>query len=87
MDIGTGAWYTNFQFAPSYSKGSAPYGWWTWRSAGVRIDDTIVNYQSDGSAVQAATFFGSWGSGTDGNSYFAYYRAAAWNVYNGAQNA
>ncbi|GAA4503453.1 peptidase [Actinoallomurus oryzae] len=171
MDISTGAWYTNFQFAPSYNKGSAPYGWWTWRSAGVRTDDTspggdnafivlnsggnggarvqdavggsgigfnwstnnyahaigipagvdyavwcegapvdsynggvhipncqglsggasggpfIVNYQSDGSAVQTATFFGSWGSGTDGNSYFAYYRDAAWNVYNGAQNA
>lgn len=34
MDISTGAWYTNFQFAPSYNKGSAPYGWWTWRSAG-----------------------------------------------------
>ncbi|MFB9833548.1 hypothetical protein [Actinoallomurus acaciae] len=171
MDIDTGAWYTNFQFAPSYNKGSAPYGWWTWRSAGVRIDDTspggdnafivlntggnsgahvqdavggsgigfnwatnnyahaigipasvdyavwcegtavdsynggvhipncqglsggasggpfIFNYQSDGSAVQTATFFGSWGSGTDGNSYFAYYRDAAYSVYNGAQNA
>ncbi|MEV0407663.1 hypothetical protein [Actinoallomurus sp. NPDC050550] len=171
MDISTGAWYNNFQFAPDYNKGNAPYGWWTWRSAGVRVDDTspggdnafivlntggnsgmhvqgavgssgigfnwstnnyahaigipasvdyavwcegtptdsynggvhipncqglsggasggpfIFNYQSDGSAVQTASFFGSWGSGSDGNSYFAYYRDAAWNVYNGAQNA
>lgn len=42
----------------------------------------IVNYQGDGSAMQTASFFGSWG-----DSYFAYYRDAAWQVYNGAQNA
>jgi hypothetical protein len=27
-------------------------------------------------------YFGSWG-----DSYFAYYRDVAWQVYNGAQNA
>ncbi|MCP2168548.1 hypothetical protein [Goodfellowiella coeruleoviolacea] len=43
----------------------------------------IVNYQAgDGSAMQTASFFGSWG-----DSYFAYYRDAAYQVYNGAQNA
>ena len=42
----------------------------------------IVNYQGDGSAMQTASFFGSWG-----DSYFAYYRDAALSVYNGAQNA
>jgi hypothetical protein len=42
----------------------------------------IVNYQSDGTAMQTASFFGSWG-----DSYFAYYRDAAYQVYNGAQNA
>ena len=42
----------------------------------------IVDYQGDGSAVQTASYFGSWG-----DSYFAYYRDAAWQVYNGAQNA
>jgi hypothetical protein len=166
MDIGTGQTYDNFRFAPSYNQGSAPYGWWNWRSMGWRIDDTspggdnafivlstggdnnqhvqdvvggsgigfnwgtdnyahglgipadkdyavwcegqpydgpqggvqipncvglsggasggafIVNYQGDGSAVQTASYFGSWG-----DSYFAYYRDAAWQVYNGAQNA
>lgn len=172
MDISTGTWYQNFQFAPDYDNGSTPYGWWSWRSAGVRVDDTspggdnafivlatggnnnahvqdaigsagigfnfalasyawalgipgdknyavwcqgvpvwsynggvhipncwgldggssggpyIVDYNSsDGSAYQTATFFGSWGSGTDGNSYFAYYGDAALDVYNGAQNA
>lgn len=172
MDISTGTWYQNFQFAPDYNNGSTPYGWWTWRSAGVRVDDTspggdnafivlntggnnnqhiqdaigssgigfnlalasyawalgipgdknyavwcqgapawsynggvhipnclglnggasggpyIVNYNSsDGSAYQTASFFGSWGSSNDGNSYFAYYGNAAENVYNGAQNA
>lgn len=171
MDIATGTWFTDFQFAPSYDRGNAPYGWWTWRSAGVRVDDTspggdnafivlnaggnggahvqdaigssgigfnvstnnyahaigipanldyavwcegtpvdsynggvhipdcqglsggasggpfIFDYASDGSAMQTATFFGSWGSGTDGNSYFAYYRDASLDVYNGAQNA
>ena len=172
MDISTGAWYQNFQFAPDYNNGSTPYGWWTWRSAGVRVDDTspggdnafvvlatggnnnqhiqdaiggsgigfnfalasyawalgipgdknyavwcqgapawsynggvhipdclglnggasggpyIVDYNSsDGSAYQTASFFGSWGSGTDGNSYFAYYGNAAEEIYNGAQNA
>jgi hypothetical protein len=172
MDISTGTWYQNFQFAPDYDNGSAPYGWWAWRSAGVRVDDTspggdnafivlstggngnahiqdaigssgigfnfalagyawalgipgdknyavwcqgvpassynggvhipncwgldggssggpyIVDYNSaDGSAFQTASFFGSWGSSTDGNSYFAYYGNAAEDVYNGAQNA
>ena len=172
MDISTGTWYQNFQFAPDYNNGSTPYGWWTWRSAGVRVDDTspggdnsfivlntggnnnqhiqdaigsagigfnfalgsyawalgipgdknyavwcqgapawsynggthipnclgldggssggpyIVDYNSaDGSAYQTASFFGSWGSGSDGNSYFAYYGNAAEDVYNGAQNA
>ncbi len=171
MDIATGTWFTDFQFAPSYDRGNAPYGWWTWRSAGVRVDDTspggdnafivlnsggnsgahiqdaigssgigfnfstnnyahaiglpanldyavwcegtpvdsynggvhipncqglsggasggpfIFNYESDGSAMQTGSFFGSWGSGTDGNSYFAYYRDASLDVYNGAQNA
>ncbi|GIJ47399.1 peptidase [Virgisporangium aliadipatigenens] len=43
----------------------------------------IVNYQpSDGSAYQTASYFGSWG-----DSYFAYWRDVAWNIYNGAQNA
>lgn len=166
MDISTGQTYNNFRFAPSYSQGNAPYGWWNWRSMGWRIDDTspggdnafivlstggnnnrhvqdavgssgigfnfatnnyahgigipadkdyavwcegqpydgpqggvqipnciglsggasggafIVNYQGDGSAMQTASFFGSWG-----DSYFAYYRDAALQVYNGAQNA
>ena len=168
MDIATGQTFTNFRFAPAYNKGSAPYGWWNWRSMGWRVDDTspggdnafivlstggntnrhiqdvvggsglgfnwatnsyahaiglpasidyavwcegqpyngpangvqipncngmsggasggafIVNYNpADGSAVQTATFFGTWGT----DSYFAYYRDAAWQVYNGAQNA
>jgi len=166
MDIGTGQTYDNFRFAPSYSQGNAPYGWWNWRSMGWRVDDTspggdnafivlstggnnnshvqdamgssgigfnqpsnsyahgigipadkdyavwcegqpydgpqggvqipnciglsggasggafIVNYQGDGSAMQTGSFYGSWG-----DSYFAYYRDAAWQVYNGAQNA
>lgn len=165
-DVGSGRVYANFRFAPAYNRGNAPYGWWNWRSAGWRIDDTgpggdnafivlatggnsgghvqdavggsgigfnwgtgnyahaiglpgsvdyavwcegqpyngpsggvqipncnglsggasggsfIVNYQSDGSAVQTASYFGSWG-----DSYFAYYRDVAWSVYNGAQNA
>jgi hypothetical protein len=42
----------------------------------------VVNYQPDGSAVQTASFMGSWG-----DAYFAYYRDEAWQVYNGAQNA
>ena len=171
MDIATGTWFTDFQFAPGYDRGNAPNGWWTWRSAGVRVDDTspggdnafivlntggnggahvqdaigssgigfnystanyahaigipanldyavwcegtpvdsynggvhipncqglsggasggpfIFDYASDGSAMQTGSFFGSWGSGTDGDSYFAYYRDAALDVYNGAQNA
>jgi len=166
MDIGTGQTYNNFRFAPSYSQGTAPNGWWNWRSMGWRVDDTspggdnafivlstggnnnshvqdaigssgigfnqpsnsyahgigipadkdyavwcegqpydgpqggvqipnciglsggasggafIVNYQGDGSAMQTGSFFGSWG-----DSYFAYYRDAALQVYNGAQNA
>ncbi|WP_306210582.1 hypothetical protein [Actinoplanes sp. RD1] len=166
VDIATGKVFQNFRFAPAYNRGSAPYGWWTWRSAGWRIDDTgpggdnafivlnrggnanahvqdvvggsgigfnwatngyahaiglpgsvdyavwcegqpydgpsggvqirncvglsggasggsfIVNYQADGSAVQTASYFGSWG-----DAYFAYYRDVAWQVYNGAQNA
>jgi V8-like Glu-specific endopeptidase len=166
MDIGTGQTYSNFRFAPGYSQGNAPNGWWNWRSMGWRIDDTspggdnafivlstggnnnrhvqdaigssgigfnqpshnyahgigipadkdytvwcegqpydgpqggvqipncvglsggasggafIVDYQGDGSAMQTGSFFGSWG-----DSYFAYYRDAAWQVYNGAQNA
>jgi hypothetical protein len=166
MDIDSGKTYANFRFAPAYNRGNAPYGWWTWRSMGWRIDDRspggdnafivlsnggnanahvqdivggsglgfnwatnsyahaiglpasvdyavwcegqpydgpsggvqipncnglsggasggsfIVNYQSDGSAVQTASYFGSWG-----DSYFAYYRDVAWQVYNGAQNA
>ncbi|AGL20104.1 serine protease [Actinoplanes sp. N902-109] len=165
-DPAAGKVYQNFRFAPAYNKGNAPYGWWTWRSAGWRIDDTgpggdnaflvlnrggnanahvqdvvggsgigfnwatnsyahaiglpasvdyavwcegqpydgpsggvqirtcnglsggasggsfIVNYQSDGSAVQTASYFGSWG-----DAYWAYYRDAAWQVYNGASNA
>jgi hypothetical protein len=40
MDIGTGQTYSNFRFAPSYDRGSAPQGWWNWRSMGWRIDDT-----------------------------------------------
>jgi hypothetical protein len=166
MDIGTGQTYESFRFAPSYNRGTAPYGWWNWRSMGWRVDDSgaggdnafivlatggnsnrhvqdvvggsgigfnwptnnyayaigipgdkdyavwcqgqpydgpgagvqipncigltggasgapyVVNYQSDGSAVQTASFMGSWG-----DSYFAYYRDAAWQIYNGAQNA
>ncbi|MFD9891682.1 hypothetical protein ACFWY9_20275 [Amycolatopsis sp. NPDC059027] len=166
MDIGTGQTYTNFRFAPAYNQGTAPYGWWNWRSMGWRIDEKgaggdnafivlstggngnrhvqdvvggsgigfnwatngyahgiglpgdknyavwcegqpydgpqggvqirncnglsggasggafIVNYQNDGSSVQTASYFGSWG-----DSYFAYYRDVAWQVYNGAQNA
>jgi len=165
-DVGAGKVFQNFRFAPAYNRGNAPYGWWSWRSAGWRIDDTgpggdnafivlnrggnanahvqdvvggsglgfnwatnayahaigtpgatdyavwcegqpyngpsggvqipncnglsggasggsfIVNYQADGSAVQTASYFGSWG-----DSYFAYYRDVAWTVYNGAQNA
>lgn len=43
----------------------------------------IVNYQSsDGSATQTATYFGTWG-----DSYFAYYRDAAYQVWAGAQTA
>jgi V8-like Glu-specific endopeptidase len=43
----------------------------------------IVNYQtSDGSAMQTATYFGTWG-----DSYFAYYRDAAYQVWAGAQGA
>lgn len=30
---GFGEGGTNFRFAPAYDKGSAPYGWWGWRSA------------------------------------------------------
>lgn len=167
MDIDTGQTYQNFRFAPAYDRGSAPYGWWDWRSMGWRVDDTspggdnafivlrtggngnrhvvdavggtglgfnwstnnyahglglpgdkdyavwcegqpydgpsggvqipncnglsggasggafIVNYQaSDGSAYQTASYFGSWG-----DSYFAYYRNAALEVYQGASNA
>jgi hypothetical protein len=44
----------------------------------------IVNYQpSDGSAMQTATYFGTWGPDT----YFAYYRDAALQVYRGASGA
>jgi hypothetical protein len=166
MDISTGQTYNSFRFAPGYNQGSAPNGWWNWRSMGWRIDDTspggdnafivlstggnnnwhvqdaigssgigfnqpsnnyahglgipadkdyavwcegqpydgqqggvqipncvglaggasggafIVNYQGDGTAMQTASYFGSWG-----DSYFAYYRDAAWQVYNGAQNS
>lgn len=165
MDIATGKVFANFRFAPGYSNGNTPFGWWTWRAAGWRIDDTgpggdnafivlntggnngghvqdavggsglgfnwglatqaygfgipgstntavwcggkpyngpsggvqipncnglsggasggpfVVNFQSDQSATQTASFFGSWG-----DSYFAYYRNAALEVYNGAQN-
>lgn len=165
-DVGAGKVFQNFRFAPAYNRGNAPYGWWTWRSAGWRIDDTgpggdnafivlnrggnanahvqdvvggsgigfnwptnnyahaiglpaavdyavwcegqpfdgpsggvqirncfgmsggasggafIVNYQADGSAVQTASYFGSWG-----DAYFAYYRDVAWQVYDGAQRA
>ena len=43
----------------------------------------IVNYQpSDGSAMQTASYFGTWG-----DSYFAYYRDAAYQVWSGAQGA
>jgi hypothetical protein len=31
---GFGEGGTNYRFAPAYNRGSAPYGWWTWRSAG-----------------------------------------------------
>lgn len=167
MNIDTGQTYTNFHFAPSYNRGSAPYGWWNWRSMGWRVDDHgpggdnafivmttggnggghivdavggsglgfnwatnnyahaiglpanldyavwcegtpydgpsggvqipncnglsggasggafIVNYNSsDGSAMQTATYFGTWG-----DSYFAYYRDAAYQVWAGAQGA
>lgn len=165
-DVGAGKVFQNFRFAPAYNRGNAPYGWWTWRSAGWRVDDTgpggdnafivlnrggnadahvqdvvggsgigfnwptnnyahaiglpaavdhavwcegqpldgpssgvrirdcfgmsggasggafIVNYQADGSAVQTASYFGSWG-----DAYFAYYRDVAWQVYDGAQRA
>jgi hypothetical protein len=43
----------------------------------------IVDYQSDGSAMQTASYFGTWGS----DSYFAYWRDAAYQVYLGAANA
>jgi V8-like Glu-specific endopeptidase len=166
VDVSTWAVYSNFRFAPAYNRGNAPYGWWNWRRAGWRVDDTsaggdnafivlstggnngghvqdavgssgigfnfstnayahgigipgatdyavwcagqpydgpaggvqipncnglsggasggsfIVNYQGDGSATQTASFFGSWG-----DSYFAYYRDAAYQVYNGAQHS
>ncbi len=39
-DVGAGKVFQNFRFAPAYNRGNAPYGWWTWRSAGWRIDDT-----------------------------------------------
>jgi hypothetical protein len=51
-------------------------------SGGASGGSFIVDYQADGSAVQTASYFGSWG-----DSYFAYYRDVAWQVYNGAQNA
>jgi hypothetical protein len=167
MNIDTGQTYTNFHFAPTYNRGSAPYGWWNWRSMGWRVDDRspggdnafivmttggnsgghivdavggsglgfnfatnnyahaiglpasldyavwcegtpydgpsggvqipncnglsggasggafIVNYNpSDGSAMQTATYFGTWG-----DTYFAYYRDAAYQVWAGAQGA
>ncbi|MFJ5265171.1 peptidase [Streptomyces sp. NPDC088387] len=31
---GFGEGGTNYRFAPNYSQGNAPYGWWGWRSAG-----------------------------------------------------
>ncbi|MFF1449759.1 peptidase [Streptomyces sp. NPDC058274] len=31
---GFGEGGTNYRFAPNYSSGNAPYGWWGWRSAG-----------------------------------------------------
>lgn len=165
MDIATGKVFQNFRFAPGYSNGNTPHGWWNWRAAGWRIDDKgpggdnafivlntggnngghvqdavgssglgfnwglatqaygfgipgatntavwcggkpyngqaggvqipncnglsggasggafIVNFQSDQSGTQTASYFGSWG-----DSYFAYYRNAALEVYNGATN-
>lgn len=165
VDVSTWTAYSNFRFAPAYNNGSTPYGWWTWRAAGWRTDDTgpggdnafivlntggnsnthvqnaigstgiafnsglagyahglgipgstnyavwcegvpyigpsggvqiancnglsggasggpfVVDYQSDGNATQTASYFGSWG-----DAYWAYYRTAAYDVYNGAQN-
>ena len=40
VDVSTWAVYQNFRFAPAYNNGSTPYGWWTWRYAGWRTDDT-----------------------------------------------
>ncbi|MFE5737120.1 peptidase [Streptomyces celluloflavus] len=51
-------------------------------SGGASGGPFVVNYQPDGSAVQTASYMGSWG-----DAYWAYYRDAAWQVYNGAQNA
>ncbi|MFG2111850.1 trypsin-like serine peptidase [Streptomyces sp. NPDC048718] len=51
-------------------------------SGGASGGPFLVNYQNDGSAVQTGSYFGSWG-----DAYWAYYRDAAWQVFNGAQNA
>lgn len=51
-------------------------------SGGAGGGSFIVNYQADGSAVQTASYFGSWG-----DSYFAYWRDTAYQVYLGAANA
>ncbi len=40
VDTSTWTVYSNFRFAPAYNNGSTPYGWWTWRYAGWRVDDT-----------------------------------------------
>jgi hypothetical protein len=51
-------------------------------SGGASGGSFIVNYQADGSAVQTASYFGSWG-----DSYFAYWRDVTYQVYLGAANA
>ncbi|MFE0106169.1 trypsin-like serine peptidase [Streptomyces sp. NPDC059009] len=51
-------------------------------SGGASGGPFVVNYQSNGEAMQTASYFGSWGP-----AYWAYFRDAAWQVYDGAQHA